>query len=295
LDDGWVEFIEEDGPPRTAESLGDAIVRLVGMDGQVVLELPADEFDRIVRVTPQKPDAVAFDVMVGHDEGFAAGLVVVHAHTPPLGWWTFDDESHGDGHAAAWSVIKHFVVDGGEALRGRRSTNLLNVLGVRVSGPLHNGGVRPRHRRTPFAPYRNPAPEPQRPASSQDEAEMWFSGVTARTEMERLFVHELRVSAADWGSLGLSPERSIGVAAARPLLGVEVPHHLDALRWLWILLIEGKQNVRIECSWGDNRRLNDWGPSEGDVDFSFPRATATCRELVGYASTWVREQASRQR
>ncbi|MFE1647074.1 hypothetical protein ACFM35_15965 [Microbacterium sp. P01] len=290
-----MESFEEGKSRSAAERLGDSIVQLVGSDGMVVLESPVEEFDRILRVSPIRPGAVAFDVMVGHDEDFASsdagGLVVVHVHTPPLGWWTFDDESHGDGHAAAWSVINQLVGDGGEAHRGRHSSNLTNAWGVLVSGPHHNGGVRPKQRRTVFAPYRDSAPL----EGPQDEAGTWFRGVTARTEMERNFVEQLRMFAGDWINLGLTPEKSVGVPAARPLLGVEVCHHADDLRWAWILVVEGDRKVRIECSWGDDHRLNDWGPSQGDVDFTVPRATATPHELAKYAHTWVREQASRQR
>jgi hypothetical protein len=125
-------------------------------------------------------------------------------------------------------------------------------------------------------------------------ADSWFRGLSTDTPFAWHYARELRALAEDWVTLGLSPARSLGIPAPRPLLGIEVPHHPGDLRWLWVLLVEGKRDVRLECSWGDGERLNDWGPNEGDVDFVFARATASARQLARYANFWITDQASIQ-
>lgn len=126
-----------------------------------------------------------------------------------------------------------------------------------------------------------------------DAQKIWFPGAKATSNAEHQFVVAIRGRAAAWAELGLSHVRSAGVPVVRPLLGVEVPNASASLRWLWILFVETKRELAIECSWGDDTRLNDWGPTAGDVTITIPRSTGTPDELAEYASQWVTTQATR--
>lgn len=126
-----------------------------------------------------------------------------------------------------------------------------------------------------------------------DTQKIWFPGAKATSNTEHQFVVAIRGRATAWAELGLSHARSAGVPVVRPLLGVEVPNTSASLRWLWILFVETKRELAIECSWGDDTRLNDWGPTAGDVTITIPRSTGTPDELAEYASQWVTTQATR--
>ena len=155
---GLMEIHDDASSLGTADDLTNAVTSLVGNDGLVVVESQVAEFDRILRITPHAPDAIAFDVMIGHEDDYVLpgyyGQVVVHAHKPRLGWWTFDDLTHGDGHRAAWAVIDQIVARGGRLHSERRVSRLLDQAGNLISGPNDHGGVKPRKREMTFPSYR---------------------------------------------------------------------------------------------------------------------------------------------
>ncbi|MGN6220570.1 MAG: hypothetical protein ACTHNQ_13795 [Microbacterium sp.] len=128
-----------------------------------------------------------------------------------------------------------------------------------------------------------------------DAQNIWFPGTNATSNAERRFVEAIRGRAAGWAQLGLPHTRSAGAPVVRPLLGVELRNTNASLRWLWILFVETKRELSIQCSWGDDTRLNEWGPTAGDVTITLPRLTGTPGELADYASEWITTQATRRR
>lgn len=150
-DDG-MHAVEAASPIGSNDDLTAAIVDLVGDDGLVDIERPVAEFDRILHLIPRAAGAVAVDVMIGHEDALPGdhGLVVVHARKPSLGWWTLDDDTHHDGHRAAWKIVEQIVNRGGAV--DMRHDCLLDTDGSVVYGSPAPG--RKRRRYFNFPSYR---------------------------------------------------------------------------------------------------------------------------------------------
>lgn len=121
----------------------------------------------------------------------------------------------------------------------------------------------------------------------------WFRGAVENSVAEREFVERLRALAPGWRALGLSAEGSESLRLAIPFLGVELPHLSAQLRWLWIKFFDAEGEFRVEGTWGDLDRYDDWGPTDGDLDVSEPQGAGVAERLATRASEWVMEQANR--
>lgn len=120
----------------------------------------------------------------------------------------------------------------------------------------------------------------------------WFPEAKATSDTEARFLDRLRQLAARWSDVGLSPADSAG-APVGLLVGVVMPQLTAPLRWLWIQLLPSPRGLDLYCAWGDDTRLNDWGPIDGNVYPSKLRLDASPENLAELAATWVTSQASR--
>lgn len=124
------------------------IESLVGTRGRVTVHAPVAEFDREVRVTPERGSALPFIVHMRFD-----GNVVVES--AQLGWWTFgggpDDE---DGEAAAKDMIEQIILYGGSVRRTWRGLTFLDDHGDYFTGPTPGSRLPLRPQRLHFLAYR---------------------------------------------------------------------------------------------------------------------------------------------
>ncbi|AZC13555.1 hypothetical protein [Microbacterium sp. ABRD28] len=145
----------EDRAERAAREFADAVVDLVGADGESTISTPEAEFDVVVKISPRRADAVALEVMI-----FGTEQVVVYARRPALGWWTFGGTT---ATADAWAVIQQIVDRGGQVIVEKRGNFLRHGI-VRLHDTdgaliqsMEDGGAGPWKRITTFPPYRVPS------------------------------------------------------------------------------------------------------------------------------------------
>lgn len=151
---GGMTAVDHNDAERAARQFADRIVDLVGADAEVTVETPEHEFDVILRISPRKANAVHLEVMI-----FGAEQIVVWAHRPALGWWTFDE---GAVAADAWAVIEQIVNRGGQVVVEKRGNPLRLRYGtVRLHGhdgrlirSMDDGGAGPWKQVTTFPSYR---------------------------------------------------------------------------------------------------------------------------------------------
>ena len=133
--------------PTPGDVLTARVIALVGDAGVVTVTMGQAEFSHIIFVRPHRAGAVPFNLNV------TTGFVVV-LESPNLGWWTFGGDLYDDGVSEAFRIVEHLVLRGGTVHSTRRSSELLDPDGTRISGP-HRDGVRTRHPQSvEFPPYR---------------------------------------------------------------------------------------------------------------------------------------------
>jgi hypothetical protein len=134
-----------------------------------------------------------------------------------------------------------------------------------------------------------------------DSHATWFAEARAETDGEARFLARLRELAPTLADAGLSAHKSVGESwASGPLVGVELDHLTSPLRWLWVVYRDAGEGGLINCGWGDDTRFDDWGPIDGNVNETAPKAKSTSRphatpeHAAEAAVAWIRTQASRR-
>ncbi|WP_157490243.1 hypothetical protein [Frigoribacterium sp. Leaf186] len=121
------------------------VIAMVGDAGVVEVSTVQAEFDRVVTVTPRRPGAVPFEVLVIKDDS-----VVVRGDD--FGWWDLGGDGD-DGLVEALRVVTQFVVRGGTVRSTWRTCDLLDVDGAVVGGSYRDGVHRLRPRQLHFLPF----------------------------------------------------------------------------------------------------------------------------------------------
>lgn len=132
--------------PSPGDVLTAQVIALVGKAGDVTVSTEQAEFSHVISLRPHRSGAVPFRINVTN------GFIVV-LEGPDLGWWTFGGDYEDDGVNEAFKVIEQLVLRGGTVRSARRSSELLDTAGIRISGP-HRDGIKTRRTKSVgYLPY----------------------------------------------------------------------------------------------------------------------------------------------